>query len=64
MSGIVSLLSSMSETGHVDIESRQFGGAGMILRRKVLRRDTLYLCSSVFVAYVSAVGLRFSEKRV
>ena len=37
MSGIVSLLSSMSETGHVDIDSRQFGGAGMILRRKVLR---------------------------
>ena len=26
MSGIVSLLSSMSEAGHVDIESRQFGG--------------------------------------
>ena len=25
MSGIVSLLSSMSEAGHVDIESRQFG---------------------------------------
>ena len=61
MSGIVSLLSSMSVTGHVDIGSRQCEGAGMILRRKELpyHRSTFRLSSSASMADVSAVGLRF-----